>query len=357
MDAEFPDGSDPVVDWRDAVSHASPPPELTTVGPDFAVVHEGPLVRRYADLEPGTHHELEGFAFTTLAPRGELLATFATVNDVHFGEEVCGEVHGTDIGPTFRSEPGDRPYPELMNRAAAAEISLLAPVAVLVKGDLTSNGTEAEYEAFRAVYEPAFGDRLHVIRGNHESYNHAPFARASIQRVDLPGVCAVLVDTSVDGSPSGTVTAEQLDEIDSIAASADRPVLLFGHHHVGDADSPERADHTFGIDLHASALLVDLISRRPIVRGFFSGHTHRNRVRTFEATGDVPYGEVASVKDFPGVWAEYRVYEDGILQIVHRISDPAALRWSDRTRHMFQGLYEDYAFGTLEGRCYEISIG
>ena len=39
MDAVPPDGSDPVVDWWDAVSHASPPPELTTVGSRSAVVH------------------------------------------------------------------------------------------------------------------------------------------------------------------------------------------------------------------------------------------------------------------------------------------------------------------------------
>ena len=59
MDADLPDGPgpvdpDPVVDWRDAVLHASPPPALTTVGPRFAVVHEGGRVRRYDDLAPDT---------------------------------------------------------------------------------------------------------------------------------------------------------------------------------------------------------------------------------------------------------------------------------------------------------------
>ena len=265
MDADLPDGPgpvdpDPVVDWRDAVLHASPPPALTTVGPRFAVVHEGGRVRRYDDLEPDTVHELEGFAFQTLPEPGELLATFVTVNDVHFGEEVCGQITGEDIGPTFRSEPGEDPYPEVMNRAAVAEMAAVAADAVLVKGDLTSNGTVEEYDAFRAVYEPAFGERLHVVRGNHESYNHATFAADPVQRVDLPGVTLLLIDTSVDGSPAGTVRPEQLDEIDSVAAGAERPVLLFGHHHVGDRHSREKADRTFGIDIDASDALVALVA-------------------------------------------------------------------------------------------------
>src|SRR5690606_9376506 len=128
-------------------------------------------------------HEIEGFAFRTLPAPGELLATFATVNDVHFGEEVCGLIDGSDVGPVFRSEPGQDPFPEIMNRGAVAEMTAIDPVAVLVKGDLTSNGTPEEYEAFLAAYEPVFGDRLTVVRGNHESYPRAPFAAEPFQQV------------------------------------------------------------------------------------------------------------------------------------------------------------------------------
>ena len=35
------------------------------------------------------------------------------------------------------------------------------------------------------------------------------------------------------------------------------------------------------------------------------------------------------MKDFPGSWAEYRVFEGGILQVHHRISTPDALAWTD----------------------------
>lgn len=347
-------GPDPVADWRDAVAHASPPPALTTVGTDFAVIFEGPALRRYDGLEPGAHHEIEGFSFETLPEPGELLATFAAVNDVHFGEEVCGLIHGSDVGPTFSVEPGEEPYPEVMNRAVVTEIADIDPAAVLVKGDLTSNGTQAEYDAFLACYGSAFGDGLHVIRGNHESYNRSAFARERFRRIDLPGATLVMVDTSIDGEPAGTVEPDQLEQLDDVAATADRPVLVFGHHHLGDRTSTEKADRTFGIDVDASEAFVALVARRPTVRGYFAGHTHRNRVRRFAATGDVPWVEVACVKDFPGAWAEYRVHERGILQIFHRISAPEALVWSERTRHMYEGLYEDYAFGTLADRCFVI---
>ncbi len=330
------------------------PPELTTVGTDEAVLHDAGQVRRRAGLQPDTDYEWEGFAFRTLPEPGERLATFATVNDVHLGEVEAGIIGGTDIGPTFRTEPGDDPYPEVMNRGAVAEIAALGPDAVLVKGDLTSTGTPAEYRQFLDLYEPAFGDRLLVVRGNHDAYYGHDFADEPLQRVDLPGATLVLVDTSVKARPNGSLTGDQLERLDAIGAEADRPVLVFGHHHCWNPDSAERPEGYFGIVPDASERLVDVFARRPMLRGYFAGHTHRNRVRRFSATGDVPFVEVASVKEYPGVWAEYRVHEGGILQILRRIASPEALVWTEKTRHMYEGTYRDYAFGQLTDRCFVI---
>lgn len=330
------------------------PPELTTVGSDVAVVHEAGEVRRYEGLAPDTDHQVEGFAFRTLPAPGELLATFATVNDVHFGETVCGVIDGSDVGPVFSVPDGAEPYPEVMNRGAIAEMAALGPDHVVVKGDLTSTGTLDEYAAFRAAYEPAFGDRLTVVRGNHESYHHTRVADDPTQEVTLPGVVLAVIDTSEDGQVGGRVTADQLDWLDELGARADRPVLVFGHHHLGDPDATEQADRTFGINLDDSARLLEVVARRPAVRGYFAGHTHRNRVRRFGPSGDVPWVEVACVKDYPGMWAEYRVHEGAILQIVHRIGTREALAWTELTRHMYHGLYHDYALGRLADRCFAI---
>jgi predicted phosphodiesterase len=326
--------------------------ELTTVTDTEAVVHDGAEVRRYEGLEPDTAYELEGFAFRTLPDLGERLATFATVNDVHFGEEECGVIEGFDVGPTFRSAPGEPPYPEVMNGGAIEEMQALGPDAVLVKGDLTCNGTVAEYEQFLAAYEPAFGERLLHVRGNHDGYHGGTYAAVPFQRIDLPGATLALLDTTDPGSTPGRFTDEQAEWLDEVAASADRPVLVFGHHHVWNPDSRQRPESYFGVLPDSSERLVEVVARRPQILGYFAGHTHRNRVRRISSTGDRPWVEVACAKDYPGTWAEYRVHERGVLQVHRRISTPDALAWSEQCRNMFAGAYTEYALGDLGDRCF-----
>jgi Icc protein len=326
--------------------------ELTTVADDEAVVHDGGGVRRYEGLAPGTDHEIEGFSFRTLPDLGERLATFATVNDVHFGEEVCGVLDGLDTGPTFRSEPGADPYPEVMNRGAIAEIAASDVDVVVAKGDLTCNGTTDEYAQFLAAYESAFGDRLVHVRGNHDGYHGETYAAEPTQRVDLPGVTLAVLDTTDPLHTPGRVTDAQLEWLDDLAATADRPVVLLGHHHVWSPDSRQRPESYFGILPGPSEALVEVVARRPGILGYFAGHTHRNRVRRIRSTGERPWVEVACVKDYPGTWAEYRVHEGGVLQVHRRISTPEALAWSEQTRHMYDGTYAAYALGTLEDRCF-----
>jgi 3',5'-cyclic-AMP phosphodiesterase len=330
--------------------------DMTTVADDEAVFHDGVEIRQHRELEPDTDYERDGLRFHTLPrPPGERLATVATVNDVHFGEIECGILNGVDDDPIYTAAPGDDPYPEVMNRGAIADIKAIDPDAVVVKGDLTSMGTRAEYQMFLNAYGPAFGERLVHVRGNHDAYYGEDFASHAPLLVTLPGVTLAVIDTSVPGKASGGVSAGTLEWLDQTAAEADRPILLFGHHHAWDPDSPERPEAYFGINPDDSEQLVAVVARRPRIVGYFAGHTHRNRVRRFSATGDVPWVEVACVKDFPGAWAEYRVYEGGILQVFRRISAPDALAWSHKTRDMYGGLYEMYAFGTIEDRCFPIA--
>ncbi|MGH9157151.1 MAG: metallophosphoesterase family protein, partial [Acidimicrobiales bacterium] len=301
-----------VVDPRPAVI------ELTTVADDEAVFHiEGEAVT-HLELTPATAYEFHGTSFTTLPrPPGSRLATVATVNDVHFGETECGLLEGLAVGPVLRTDPGDPPYPDTMNAAAVAEMAALDPDAVVAKGDLTSRGSEAEFEAFLDCYRPAFGPRLHYVRGNHDAYHghtfadHAPFA------VTLPGVILAVLDTVVPGRSSGQVSPHQLEWLDALGADADRAVMVFGHHHVWVPGSSSRPPGYFGINPDDSERLVETVGRRSRLVAYLAGHTHRNRVRRCPGTGEVPFVEVACVKDFPGSWAEYRVFEGGILQ-VHR---------------------------------------
>jgi 3',5'-cyclic-AMP phosphodiesterase len=101
-----------------------------------------------------------------------------------------------------------------------------------------------------------------------------------------------------------------------------------------------------------SDALCAVIARREAIAGYFAGHTHRTRTRRFPSARNIPIVEIACVKDYPGAWAEYRVYEDGYMQLARRIDAPAALAWTEKTRAMFAGLYRDYALGKLSDRCF-----
>ena len=329
--------------------------ELTTVADDEAVFFDGDDWTRIEGLDPDTEYTVMDETFRTLPrPGGERLATVATVNDVHFGELECGVLEGLDVGPILRAEPGDPPYADLMNGAAIAEISATGVDAVVAKGDLTTHGSIEEYEAFLAAYGAAFGGRLHHVRGNHDGYHGESFASEAPFSVALPGVILAVLDTVIPRSATGQVSAAQLDWLDELGAGADRPVLVFGHHHCWDPRSRQRLDTYFGIRPDDSERLIEVIARRAALVGYFAGHTHRNRVRRFPQTGEVPFVEVACVKDFPGAWAEYRVFEGGVLQIHRRISAPAALAWSEKCRALFGGVYPQYAFGALGDRCFPI---
>jgi hypothetical protein len=340
--------------------------ELTTVADDEVVVFDGPTAHHYRGLKPGSEQRVGDLLVQTLPrPGGERLATVATVNDVHFGETTCGLLDGMDLGPPLRSEPGEPPYPEVMNRAASGEIAAAGPDAVVAKGDLTSTGSVAEYASFMAVYGAAFGDRLVVTRGNHDNPGARPAgdrvpAPPAVQEVALAGVCLAVLDTSRPGWVGGHVSVEQADWLDELAARSDRPVLVFGHHPGGGADIDSLFPAPVGTNSlgpNSTARLAEVVNRRPAIVGYFAGHTHRNKVRHLPATGAFPWVEVACVKDFPGTWAEYRVFEGGILQVHRRIhSVPGAVEWSERCRSLFGGWYPAYAFGELEDRCFEIAL-
>ena len=245
-----------------------------------------------------------------------------------------------------------------MNRAAVAEILEASPHALVVKGDLSQDGRTEEHAAFEACYRTPFGDRLHVVRGNHDAYQ-GQTAYVGDEWIELPGVVIALLDTVIPHVTTGTIRHEQFDWLDTMAAAADRPVVVMGHHQqwLDAGGSDHRSEGYFGLHPDASEVLSALVARRSRIVAYTAGHTHRHRLRPM--TCGVPSIEIGCVKDFPGTWAEYRVYEGGITQVVHRISDPAALAWSERCRHLYSDFgvdYESYALGTLEERCCNIPL-
>jgi Icc protein len=355
--------------------------DVTTVSDTEAIVHITPgdgrpvMVRRIADLPPDTDTFIEvpdpsdgtvihEVALRTLQrPTGELRCVFTTVNDVHFGELSAGQINDLEIGPSRRAEPGGEPYPEVMNRAAVTEMQTIDPAGVIVKGDLSLDGTPEEWAAFEQCYRQPFGDRLHVVRGNHDSYRHQS-EYAGDQRIELPGITIALLDTAIPGATTGNITSEQADWLDALAADSVHPVIVMGHHQQwiagNDTDPSEarRSEGYFGLHPDGSDRLDEVCARRSSIIAYTSGHTHRHRVRRM-TLAEIPSIEIGCTKDFPGTWAEYRVYDGGVMQVVHRMSTPEALAWSEPCRNLYADFgidYSTYALGELTDRCLVIPL-
>ncbi|MFN8025034.1 MAG: metallophosphoesterase [Acidimicrobiia bacterium] len=345
------------------VTFTSEPGErVTTRLGDHEVVTEGPFHHAViGGLTPDTEYAIavEGYendgrwlpasARTLVQPSGRLLATIATANDVHFGETECGKTGEPvvdAIGPVLSSAPGEPPYPEMMGSAIVDEMLALGPDAVVVKGDLTDSGREEEYAAFLACYG-RLGARLHHVRGNHDAMRDPNLARnGSPFSVDVNGVTLVVLDTVVPGRCGGALDAAQREFIDEVAGATSGPVLLFAHHPLS------HWDLDYCIDPPDADALVDVLARRPNVVASLAGHTHSNRLVRDERVPEVPFAEVNCAKDFPGAWAEYRVYEGGVTQVLRRVQRPDARAWSERGRHMIQGYYRDLVFGDITDRCF-----
>ena len=141
------------------------------------------------------------------------------------------------------------------------------------------------------------------MRGNHDAYYGGTFAADAPFVVDVPGARLAVIDTAIPGSETGQVTAatlEWLDDVTSPRQGDGVPVLVFGHHHVWSPLSKRREARYFGINPDDSDRLIEMAARRPSFAGYFAGHTHRNRVRRFPATGEHAVGRGRVRQGLPG---------------------------------------------------------
>jgi len=168
----------------------------------------------------------------------------------------------------------------------------------------------------------------------------APYA------VRLDGVVLAVLDTTLPRHVGGALPIAQRDWLDELAAGTPDPVLVFAHH------PSFNPDPNYGLAPADHEALLALIARRENIAGYLSGHTHSNHVVRDPRARDVPCVEVACTKDYPGAWAEYRVYEGGYTQVMRRAAAPAAREWSELGRTMIQGIYRDLVLGTIDDRCF-----
>ncbi|MBH0776808.1 metallophosphoesterase [Nocardia bovistercoris] len=315
--------------------------------------------------------------FRTLTPPpGRLLRTLALANDLHYGEEVSGQILA--VLPTgVRQEPGMPPYPAVMLDALLADVRAPDRAAdhLILAGDLTSDGRPTESRALRDRLDAfgEFGRDLLVCRGNHDrprvgahwqsgvrlsgTEHHdcwGPYflPRQRLYDYDLDGLRVIGLDTTDLDGAGGGIDADQMSRLRTLLrAEPDRPTLVFGHHPVTrESGMSNLGGPGFVLNRRDGATLHQLYERAPGVFLHHSGHTHRNRRTRPDTAVPVEFLEVASIKEYPTGYALLRLYEGGYMVTFQTTRTAAARRWSARTRTQLFGLQQRYSLGSLADR-------
>jgi 3',5'-cyclic AMP phosphodiesterase CpdA len=159
-----------------------------------------------------------------------------------------------------------------------------SPDAVIVTGDLTHGGGEAEYEVvaqlLARLQAPTF-----VLPGNHDDRDGmrrwfglegAP-GMPLLQAVDLGPLRLVTLDTTTPGLDGGRLDGERLAWLEqTLTAAAEQPTLLAMHHPplvTGVAPWDE-----IGLPEADRLSLGELLKRHPQVMRIVGGHMHRTIV-------------------------------------------------------------------------------
>jgi len=153
--------------------------------------------------------------------------------------------------------------------------------AVVITGDLSDSGSEADYRLARRLLERLEAP-VHALPGNHDL--RGPLRRA----FELPGegddpvvYCAdvgelrlVAFDSIVPGQDPGAFGPEQLRWLDEeLSREPERPTLLAMHHPPLVTGIPEWD----GINLAPAEreALAEVVGRHPQLRAIVGGHLHR----------------------------------------------------------------------------------
>lgn len=299
-------------------------------------------------------HEVEHRRRVTTLPSlpGPERFRFATLSDLHLSTRVFG----------FLNTIQERPHPRVASSERAAAAAVADAVAwgaelLVLKGDLTHRGTPEDWEAVARLIDACPVPVL-VVPGNHDtkgvrgaldpdeqlSAMGVPLARP-VLRHDAPGVRLVIVDTTRSGVDRG-----RFDHVADLALAALEgagPAFLATHHQLQPLAVPVSWPPGIGAHRHSS-FTARLAEVNPATM-VSSGHTHRNRRRRF---GPVLVTEVGSPKDYPGGWAGYVVHDEGIRQVVRRVSAPDVMAWTDLTATAAAHLWGRWSPGPLDHRCF-----
>lgn len=117
-------------------------------------------------------------------------------------------------------------------------VSDVRPLAILLTGDLSDDGSPESYARLRAAVDPVareLGAPVVAIPGNHdlpEPFRDGVLDGEPLHRaVDVHGVRIVGLDTSVPGRPHGELGAGQLEWLDDVLAKPAKHGTVIALHH------------------------------------------------------------------------------------------------------------------------------
>jgi len=302
--------------------------------------------------EPGRRApKAEPFA-TLMPPPGELLARFATVNDVHIGERHFGLL-GTIKDPVA---PDLDPYAIRCLRAALSEAVAWGAEAILAKGDLTWSGRPGQWTDVADVLGST-PVPVAAVLGNHDVFRrsadgvgilaaHGVLVGDAPLHLDLPGIRLVLAHSARPGHSGGEIDAEQRGQLADLVAGAGTPAFVGMHHHLQRFQQP--TGYPPGIPGYQADAVLDALAAANPATFVSVGHSHRHRLRR---RGPLVITQIGATMHYPGTWAGYAVHEGGIRQVVYRIAEPSAIAWTEHTRQAVLGAWAPWAAGLCAHRC------
>ncbi|RME50892.1 MAG: metallophosphoesterase family protein, partial [Deltaproteobacteria bacterium] len=319
----------------------------------FYEIESGGVTGRPTPLSPGVVQ-------TLVPPPGPLRFRFATMNDMHVGEETAGLIllpPDIELCPGFSWPDPQTPYWRFMNEAAVAEINEAGVDFVVVKGDITAEARREEFVWAKEILD-ALTVPYYVLRGNHDRQGERlddPFLEVfgldrSFYTFDEQDYRMIALDSVEPRSGIGEISEAQFEWLAEVLdESRQKRVMIFLHHPVAlQVVTPGMA-----VRQPDAARLLALLAPYDNIVGIFSGHTHRNQIRFAPAsTGRAPLAETAATKEYPGGYTLYSVFEGGYMQSFYEVRCPECREWSETTRQECYGTLARNKLGTLHERNY-----
>lgn len=181
--------------------------------------------------------------------------------------------------------PKDCGAAEALERSVEIVLGMdLAPDAVMLTGDLTQNGQNAEYMRVKELVAP-IGAPVHPIPGNHDDpvalreafQDHPELARSEGRinyQVTAGELRLLMLDSVIPGRPDGAVGLEAIEWLgEALREDKDMPTIVALHH--PPIATGIKAMDEISLPAGERDALAFEISRAPGVQCVVAGHVHR----------------------------------------------------------------------------------